>query len=97
MACPMSLVIGNIANEVGATIHWRVVAHELLACKQEITRDDSTIMDAFSPEFAQHWLAGQDWAADERVGGERDDALSPAQQEALEELAERVTAARSIF
>jgi hypothetical protein len=54
-------------------------------------------MDAFSPEFAQHWLAGQASAVEEHVDGSRDDSLSPAQQEALEELAERVSAARSVY
>lgn len=54
-------------------------------------------MDAFSPEFAQHWLAAQPAASDERVEVSGDDELSPAQQEALEELAERVSAARSVF
>jgi hypothetical protein len=54
-------------------------------------------MNAFSPEFAQHWLAGQGSSTDERAGGRRDDSLSPAQQKALEELAERVNAARSVY
>ncbi|MEO8306094.1 MAG: hypothetical protein ABI724_18440 [Betaproteobacteria bacterium] len=54
-------------------------------------------MDAFSPEFAQHWLAAQPAAADDRVDVSHDDELSPAQQEALEELAERVSAARSVY
>ena len=75
-----------------------VVAHVLLCCNQEPTRTDVSIMDAFSPEFAQHWLAGQESPSDERVGRRRgDDLLSPAQQEALEELAERVNAARSVY
>jgi hypothetical protein len=55
------------------------------------------IMDAFSPEFAHHWLAGQALASDERAGSQRDDPLSPAQREALEELVERVNAARSVY
>jgi hypothetical protein len=54
-------------------------------------------MDAFSPELAEHWLASQAMSADERPGGRDEDSLSPAQQEAWEELAERVTAARSIY
>lgn len=54
-------------------------------------------MNAYSPEFAQHWLAGQGPQADERAGGRCDDSLSPAQQEALKELAERVNAARSVY
>jgi hypothetical protein len=54
-------------------------------------------MDAFAPEFAQHWLAGQASAVEEHVDRCGDDALSPAQQEALEELAERVSAARSVY
>ena len=54
-------------------------------------------MDAFSPEFAQHWLAGQASPANDSVRGVRDDSLSPAQQEAWEELAERVNAARHVY
>lgn len=54
-------------------------------------------MDAFAPEFAQHWLAGQGSPSDERSGRSGEDLLSPAQQEALEELAERVSAARSVY
>ncbi len=73
------------------------MAHVLLRRKQEPTRTDSTIMDAFAPEFAQHWLAGQGSPSDERSGRSGEDLLSPAQQEALEELAERVSAARSVY
>ena len=55
-------------------------------------------MNTFSPEFAQHWLADHRSPSDERVAGRHgDDLLSPAQQEALEELAERVNAARSVY
>ena len=54
-------------------------------------------MDAFSPELAQHWLPGQAPAADERAEGSVDDALSLGEQVALEELAERVSAARSVY
>jgi hypothetical protein len=73
------------------------MAQVLLWCKHKGSRCDSTIMDAFSPELAQHWLAAQAEGEDERIGGARDDELSPAQQEALEELAERVSAARSVY
>ena len=55
-------------------------------------------MDKFAPEFAQHWLTDRSSSTDglpiERHG---DESLSPSQQEALDALAERVTAARSIF
>ena len=55
-------------------------------------------MDAFSPELAQHWLAGQALSVDEKAGTARDEpSLSPALQEAWEELAERVNAARSVY
>ena len=54
-------------------------------------------MEAFSPELAQHWQTGQVPAADERVEGSADDALSLVEQVALEELAERVSAARSVY
>ena len=56
-----------------------------------------TIMNAFSPELAHHWLAGQVPVADERVDGSSDDTLSLGEQVALEELAERVSAARSVY
>jgi hypothetical protein len=60
--------------------------------------DTPNIMDKFSPEFAQHWFAGRssafDTAAVERRG---DETLSPSQQEALEALADRVSAARCVF
>ncbi len=54
-------------------------------------------MEAFSPEFAQHWLAARSASPDERADGLREDSLSPAQQVALEELADRITAARSVY
>jgi len=54
-------------------------------------------MESFAPEFSQYWLASQSSACPDRAGGDCEDALSPAQQEALEELAERVNAARSIY
>jgi len=73
------------------------MAHELLGRKQETTDNDSTIMDAFSPELAEHWLASRAQPADERSGGRNEDSLSPAQQEAWEVLAERVNAARSVY
>jgi hypothetical protein len=54
-------------------------------------------MDAFSPELAEHWLASQAMPVDERPAGRGEDLLSPAQQEAWEELADRVNAARSVY
>jgi hypothetical protein len=53
-------------------------------------------MDAFAPEFAQYWLASRELAPSDRwVPG--DDSLSQSQQEALDELCERVSAARTIY
>jgi len=54
-------------------------------------------MDSFAPELAQHWLTGQAPAVDERAEGAYEDALSLGEQVALEELAELVSAARSIY
>jgi hypothetical protein len=54
-------------------------------------------MDAFSPELAEHWRASHVSHADERSGSRIDDSLSPAQQQAWEELAERVSAARCVY
>ena len=53
-------------------------------------------MDTFSPELAQHWT-GQAGAADECAEDMIGEALSLGEQVALEELAERVSAARSIY
>jgi hypothetical protein len=53
-------------------------------------------MDNFSPELVEHWRASQS-STDEPVGNASDESLSAAQQEAWEELAERVSAARSVY
>ena len=53
-------------------------------------------MESFAPEFAHYWLTGQGAATREAKNDRRSDETN-AQQAALEELAERVTAARSIF
>lgn len=55
-------------------------------------------MDTFSPEFSAYWLrepveAGERRRSDVATSPE---TLSPSQQVALEELAERVNAARSV-
>jgi hypothetical protein len=54
-------------------------------------------MDTFSPELAEHWRAHQASPSDDPLGSSSDDSLSPAQQEAWEELAERVSAARTVY
>ena len=54
-------------------------------------------MDTFSPELAEHWRASQGSTSDDAVGSPAEESLSPAQQEAWEELAERVSAARSVY
>ena len=53
-------------------------------------------METFAPEFAHYWLKGQSKGAGD-VDSERRDGEMNAQQAALEELAERVTAARSVI
>ena len=53
-------------------------------------------MESFAPEFARYWLNGPSTGAGD-VKAERRDDESNAQQAALEELAERVTAARSVI
>ena len=56
-------------------------------------------MSAFCPEFSAFWLAVPE-PVGERRGNESaavDQSLSPAQQVALEELVERVNAARSVI
>ena len=51
-------------------------------------------MQSFAPEFAQFWLTSQGAGAGDTSDRRDDD--TPAQQAALEELAERVSLARSI-
>ena len=54
-------------------------------------------MDAFSPEFTAYWLAEPAEAlARQTDGASNDNTLSTSQQVALEELAERVNAARRV-
>jgi hypothetical protein len=56
-------------------------------------------MDTFSPEFSAYWQ-GEPREVGERHSvdcGSTREALSASQQVALEELAERVYAARSVF
>jgi hypothetical protein len=54
-------------------------------------------MESFSPEFTAYWLAEPaepvEYVSDV---GDRESALSTSQQVALEELAERVSAARRV-
>jgi hypothetical protein len=55
-------------------------------------------METYTPEFAAFWL-GDPESAGERLGAEGAsgrEGLSASQQVALEELAERVNAARSV-
>jgi len=56
-----------------------------------------TIMDKFSPEFAQHWLTDRSSTTDRGAADGKDESMSASQQEALDALAERVSAARSVF
>jgi hypothetical protein len=59
---------------------------------------DEATMTTFCPEFSAYWL-GLPESGGERQGVEsvpKGQELSPAQQVALEELAERVNAARSV-
>ena len=54
-------------------------------------------MDTFSPEFSAYWQPGPEEGGEARdAGGSGSEALSATQQVALEELAERVIAARSV-
>lgn len=55
------------------------------------------VMDTFAPEFSRFWLPVAEHDDDRHDGREaRRDEEARRQQQALEELAERVTAARSI-
>jgi len=51
-------------------------------------------MDTFAPEFSRFWLPGNEQAVDSRPDAREDEVRR--QKQALEELADRVSAARSI-
>ena len=53
-------------------------------------------MDAFSPEFTAYWLAAPAYTAEHRGDDSDESSLTTSQQVALEELAERVCAARRV-
>lgn len=53
-------------------------------------------MDTFSPEFSAFWQPGPEAAGEARDSGSGSEPLSASQQVALEELVERVSAARSV-
>lgn len=56
-------------------------------------------MDTFSPEFSAYWLSEREQGG-EHYGAESASShpgLSPSQQVALEELVDRVNAARSVI
>jgi hypothetical protein len=53
-------------------------------------------MATFAPEFAHHWSTTYDAGSEQPAPSRDDDHVSPAQREALEALAERVLAARTI-
>jgi hypothetical protein len=85
---------------VGAAMAWTLLlgfVTEGVGLTDPPTRPKERYMNAFSPEFSAYWLD------EPAVAGERESldsaakkALSPSQQVALEELVERVNAARSI-
>ncbi len=55
-------------------------------------------MDAFSPELAQHWLATHSSKDDDVVVARRpEEPVTQSQQAALEALADRISAARSVY
>ena len=56
-------------------------------------------METYTPEFTAFWLGDSEPASERRgtAGASSHQALSPSQQVALEELAERVNAARSVL
>ncbi len=52
-------------------------------------------MDVFAPEFSQFWLAGNAPRTNDAVAAMRDDDAT-TQQAAMQELVDRVNAARSV-
>jgi hypothetical protein len=80
------------------TVNWHVncftQSEGVLGGKGSKTK--ACAMETYTPEFGAFWL-GDPEPGGERPGAESGrDGLSPSQQVALEELAERVNAARSV-
>jgi hypothetical protein len=97
MVLPLSVVDGFI----GKTRRFHIgisqsvpTWHGICFRGQWKRRNLMTIMQTFSPELAPRWLEALGSAATDA----RDDveAVSPAQQETLEALADRISAARAI-
>jgi hypothetical protein len=63
-----------------------------------VLENEATPMNPFCPEFSAYWLATPESAGERQSieSASGDQGLSPAQQVALEELAECVSAARSV-
>jgi hypothetical protein len=60
-------------------------------------RKQEMAMDRFAPEFAAYWLADPEGSGEpDGIDHGPKQTLSPSQQVALEELADRVNAARSV-
>lgn len=59
--------------------------------------EQAKAMETFSPELAQHWLASQSPRDDGPVERRAEESLSPSQEAALVALADRVSAARSVY
>ncbi len=53
-------------------------------------------MEAFAPDFSYYWLGQTTRDMSSTSDASDDEPLSPSQQEALDALAERINAARSI-
>ena len=60
------------------------------------TMEPGIAMSTFAPEFAQFWLAGLAAVAAAGANAERSEDDADREKRALEELAERVSAARTI-
>jgi hypothetical protein len=98
VALPTALQEGQSCKSEPSDRFSMSLAHPLLCGNQTEIHTDTSIMDKFAPEFAQHWLTDRSSTTDARAVERRaDESPSASQQEALDALAERVSAARSVF
>jgi hypothetical protein len=68
-----------------------------MPCFVPVERSSAEAMEPFSPELAQHWLDRETSSADGGSLERREESLTPSQEAALVALADRVSAARSVY
>jgi hypothetical protein len=76
--------------------HDRCMGNVAIARRPQSSHPIEAVMDMFAPEFSRFWLPEAEERGEREVPERRDEDSSRREREALAELAERVSAARSV-